>query len=68
MNNNSNSNFRYAHSDIILKILMHCGKTKKAVELKTKSGFSFINLIMSIEESMATIIMKSFPGGKMIAQ
>ena len=47
---------------------MHCGKTKKAVELKTKSGFSFINLIMSIEESMATIIMKSFPGGKMIAQ
>ena len=43
-------------------------KTEKAVEFKTKLGFNLINLIMSKEESMTTIIMKSFPGIKMIEQ
>ena len=63
----SNSDFWYVCSDIILKIIMHCRK-KKAVEFKTKSGFNLINLRISKEESMTTIIMKSFPGVKMIEQ
>ena len=32
LDNDSNSNFRYACSDIILKIIMHCRKTQKTVE------------------------------------
>ena len=67
LDNGSNSNFRYACSDVILKIIMHCRKTGKSVEFKTKLGFNPINL-MSKEESMTTIIMKSFPGVKMIEQ
>ena len=68
MENDSNSNFSYARSDIILKIIMHFIKTKKAVEFKTKLGFNLINLIMSREESVTTIIMKSFPSVKLIEQ
>ena len=64
----SNSNFRYARSDIILKIIMHYRETQKAVEFKTKLGFNLINLIMPKEGSMTTIIIKSFPGVKMIEQ
>ena len=67
MDNDSNSNFRYPHSDIILKTIICCGKTEKAVEFKTKLGFNTINL-MSEEESVTTIIMKSFPDVKMIEQ
>ena len=69
LENDSNFiNFRYVRSDIILKIIMCCRKTEKAVEFKTKLGFNPINLIMSKEKSMTTIIMKSFPSIKMIEQ
>ena len=68
LDNNSNSNFRCVRSDIILKIIMHCRKTQKAVKFKTQLGFNLINLIMSEEESMTTIIMKPFPSVKMIEQ
>ena len=47
---------------------MYCRKTEKAVEFKTKLGFNPINLIMSNEEVVTTIIMKSFLGVKMIEQ
>ena len=47
---------------------MYCRKTEKAVEFKTKLGFNPINLIMSKEEAVTTIIMKSFVGVKMIEQ
>ena len=68
LNYYSSSRFRYARSDIILKIIMYCRKTEKAVEFKTKLGFNPINLIMSKEEAVTTIIMKSFVGVKMIEQ
>ena len=66
LDNDSNSNFRYACADIIIKIIMQCSKTQKAVEFKTKLGFNPINLIMSKQGSVTTIIMKSFPSIKMI--
>ena len=47
---------------------MHYRETQKAVEFKTKLGFNLINLIMPKEGSMTTIIIKSFPGVKMIEQ
>ena len=40
LDNNSSSNFRYSCSDIILKIIMYCKKTKEADEFKTKLGFN----------------------------
>ena len=46
---NSNFSFRYASSDIILKINMYYRKTEKANKFKTKLGFNPINL-MSKEE------------------
>ena len=68
MDYDSSSRFRYARSDIILKIVMYCRKIEKAVEFKTKLGFNPINLIMSKEEAVTTIIMKSFAGAKRIEQ
>ena len=50
LDNDSNFNFRYAGSDIIFKMIMHCRKTHKAVEFKIKFGFNPINLMMPEEE------------------
>ena len=68
MNNNSNSNFRYARSDIILKIKIHRRKEEKAVEFKTKLGYNPVDLIMSREGVVIMIILKPFSDIKMIEQ
>ena len=68
MDNDSNSNFRYARSDIISKIIIYCRKTQKTDECKTELGFNPISLIIPRKGSMTTIIMKSSPGVKMIEQ
>ena len=57
LDNDSNFNFTYARSGIILEIITHCRKTKKAVEFKTKLRFDPINLIMSKGKSMTIIII-----------
>ena len=56
MDNGSNSNFTCARSGIILEIIMHCRKTKKAVEFKTKLRFDLI-FVMSKGKSVTIIII-----------